>query len=460
MKVYFKMTAYLKISNELIQFLLNSNRVPYFREYTDVSVGKSFGNIMIEDLGDSLPFIFWAGKKLDNRYCNIADKTAKFLINNFQHEGGFFRTSKKMKFLKTYNFDKMTDLSLGINLMYALTKDDFYLKASEKFFSALGDFASKRDGFIPLIHFKNLNLGLNFSTGKFGLYVEELCNLYNFTNDIRYLQSANNIIKPWIKSDFYKDNGLFPFLFQPKILKSLANIPFKRKFGFSIDSAMSSKANTNLVYGLNAIYKVTKDSDLYSILERWYSAVNDKLLDKDGSLYSVWDDGGYSKFLGCDHAVIDTFLEFYFNTKEKRFLNDAEKMANFWIKQQDNSGLIQQGVDEFNVCADPNMKYGDKPKYFRLDPQVDFSVVMMKLYQLTENEIYMKKAKKLIDGICKYHIFKSAFVDILDENKNKKSYIIETKFLFLILKALMFEEYNNNGRIYKDNTIRLLLRDR
>ncbi|MEK6862368.1 MAG: hypothetical protein AABY07_10485, partial [Nanoarchaeota archaeon] len=217
---------------------------------------------------------------------------------------------------------------------------------------------------------------------------------------------------------------------------------------------------TNPVYGLNAIYKITKDNGLYSILNKWYSAVSSKLMDKNGSLYSVWDNKGYSKFLGCDHAVIDTFLEFYVNTGEKRFLNDAEKMANFWIKQQDNSGLIQQGVDEFNVCADPNMKYGDKPKYFRLDPQVDFSVVMMKLYQLTENEIYMKKAKKLIDGICKYHIFKSAFVDILDENKNKKSYIIETKFLFLILKALMFEEYNNNGRIYKDNTIRLLLRDR
>lgn len=452
------MNEYLKISDELIRFLLSSNNVPYFKEYTDVTVGKSFGNVMIEDLGDSIPFMFWVGEELGERYSETADKTAKFLINLFQYKNGFFKTSEKLKFLKPYNFDKMTDLSLGINLMYTLTKDQTYLRSSEKFFNALGNMAARKNGFVPLLYFSKIGLGLNFSTGKFGLYAEELCNLYEFTNNVEYLKSASDIVKPWINSKFFQTNGLFPFMFKPELLKGIMNIPFKRKFGFNIESAMSSKANTNLIYGLNSLYRITKDNNLYSILEKWYNAVKTKFMDKDCSLYSLWDKEGRYKFLGCDHAVIDTFLEFYYNTKEKRFLDDAEKMANFWIKNQDKSGLIQQGVTGFPVCADLKMKYGDKPNYFRLDPQVDFSVVLIKLHQLTQKSKYMKTASKLISAVCEHHKYKSAFVDILNHSKNKINYTIETKFLFLILKALMFEKYKD--RIYKDNKIRLLLRDR
>jgi len=444
---------YLKVADKLIKFILSSNQAPYFREYTNIQNGKSFGNLMIEDLGDTMPFLFWAGQNLDFKYSEIADNASKFFIKKFQQNDGFFTTEPKFGFI--YNFDKMTDISLGLNLMYLLTNNHVHLDASKKLFDAIGKFT---DGFIPYLYFVSLRFGLNFSSGKFGLYIEELCNLYNFTGDRKYLKIAKNISLFWINNKYFKENGLFPFVVKSKFIKDLVNILFRKKFGFNIDSAMSSKANTNLVYGLNALYKITKDMEIYTALQKWHSGVRSKFLCEDGSLFCLYDKKSSHKFLGCDHAVADCFLELYISTKEKKFLEDAEKIANFWIKKQNRSGLVQQGVEGYKVCADPNMEYGNNPQYFRLDPQVDFFVVLIKLYKLTKKKIYYVKSLKLLNGICKYHNFNSGFVNILDENKNKLSYIIETKFLFLVLKALMFGNYKD--RIYKDSTIRLLMRDR
>ena len=134
-------------------------------------------------------------------------------------------------------------------------------------------------------------------------------------------------------------------------------------------------------------------------------------------------------------------------------------MITFWLNQQEESGLIQQGVDGYSVCADLELKHGKNPKFFRFDPQTDFFVDLMRAHQLTGKSIYKTKALKLLDGMCNYHSHKSGFTDILDENKNKLNYLVETKFLFLILKALMYESYEKK-KIYKDEKIKSLLRDR
>ena len=263
---------YLKVADKLIKFILSSNQAPYFREYTNIQNGKSFGNLMIEDLGDTMPFLFWAGQNLDFKYSEIADNASKFFIKKFQQNDGFFTTEPKFGFI--YNFDKMTDISLGLNLMYLLTNNHVHLDASKKLFDAIGKFT---DGFIPYLYFVSLRFGLNFSSGKFGLYIEELCNLYNFTGDRKYLKIAKNISLFWINNKYFKENGLFPFVVKSKFIKDLVNILFRKKFGFNIDSAMSSKANTNLVYGFNAFYKKKKDMEIYTSFQKWHSGGRAKI---------------------------------------------------------------------------------------------------------------------------------------------------------------------------------------
>jgi len=234
----------------------------------------------------------------------------------------------------------------------------------------------------------------------------------------------------------------------------------KKKIGFDVDSAMSSKANTNLIQGIISLYNTTGDGVLYENILKWCDSVRYNLLNNDGSLFSIWKYKGYNKFLGCDHAIVDSFLEAYCIKKDKSLLKDAENMARFWLNQQEKCGLIPQGVNGFGVCVDKNLKFGNNPDYFRLDPQVDFFVMLIKLYQLTDNKYYLNSALKLVEGLCNYHGCNSAFADVLNGEKNKLDYTVETKFLFLILKVLMFECYKNKSRIYKDYNLRLLLRDR
>ncbi len=73
--------------------------------------------------------------------------------------------------------------------------------------------------------------------------------------------------------------------------------------------------------------------------------------------------------------------------------------------------------------------------------------------------MYRAKAIQLLNALCKYHGEGQAFVDILNPEKKRMSNIIETKFLFLILKALLSERYIKKN-IYNDQKVYQLLRDR
>src|SRR3989344_2961265 len=372
---------------------------------------------MIKDLGDSMPFLYWAGQHLNDSYMQTADTTSKHLLTTYQRPSGFFKTASSFPFSTLNNFDAMTDLSLGINLMYTLTHDPFYLASSRKFFDAFSSFMQRTNYFMPTHSLGNHRLPLSFSTGKLGLYIEELNNLYSWTHEERYLRTAQRLSTFWIEQPFFKKHGLFPFLFQPTSLKPVGNFILRNKIGFSVDSAMSSKANSNLVFGLTALYRQTKDTTLLQALEHYRS------------------------------------------TKKKDYLQDALLAANFWLQRQDASGLIPQGVPGNQVCVDRAMPQGDKPNYYRLDPQTDFFVVLLKLYQITENKLYLDRALKLLSALTTHHFSGKSFVNVLDDHKRPQSPLIETKFLFLILKALLVDVYKKKN-IYKDPALWLLLRDR
>ncbi|MBS3144219.1 hypothetical protein J4208_01395 [Candidatus Woesearchaeota archaeon] len=453
------MISYKERARGVVDFLLRTHSAPTFLASTNVQQGTAHGSVMIKDLGDSMPFLYWAGQHLNDSYMQTADTTSKHLLTTYQRPSGFFKTASSFPFSTLNNFDAMTDLSLGINLMYTLTHDPFYLASSRKFFDAFSSFMQRTNYFMPTHSLGNHRLPLSFSTGKLGLYIEELNNLYSWTHEERYLRTAQRLSTFWIEQPFFKKHGLFPFLFQPTSLKPVGNFILRNKIGFSVDSAMSSKANSNLVFGLTALYRQTKDTTLLQALEHWHTGVRDHLLHKDGSLFSIWEQQGSAKFLGCDHAVIDCFLELYRSTKKKDYLQDALLAANFWLQRQDASGLIPQGVPGNQVCVDRAMPQGDKPNYYRLDPQTDFFVVLLKLYQITENKLYLDRALKLLSALTTHHFSGKSFVNVLDDHKRPQSPLIETKFLFLILKALLVDVYKKKN-IYKDPALWLLLRDR
>ena len=79
------------------------------------------------------------------RYKDKIDLYTKNVISKYQQQNGLFITNRNLdkinnSYIKIINSDKMSDVSLGLNLMFQLTKDQFYLDSAIKFFNGLENF--------------------------------------------------------------------------------------------------------------------------------------------------------------------------------------------------------------------------------------------------------------------------------------------------------------------------------
>ena len=101
----------------------------------------------------------------------------------------------------------------------------------------------------------------------------------------------------------------------------------------------------------------------------------------------------------------------------------------------------------------------------RLDTQTDFGVILLKLFEITNNEIYLKSASQIVLGILKYHRYNSSYLEFVDLSDNKLDLtqnIIETKYLFLLIKFLLLyvEVVDNKRSIYNNTILKDIIRDR
>ena len=76
--------------------------------------------------------------------------------------------------------------------------------------------------------------------------------------------------------------------------------------------------------------------------------------------------------------------------------------------------------------------------------------------------LFEEFAKNIADGVIKHHKYKEGFVEFVNiKTGEKKGHVIETKFLFLLLKLfILFHEIENGKEVYKDKLIKDLIRDR
>ncbi|HLD41607.1 MAG TPA: hypothetical protein VJB06_01100, partial [archaeon] len=197
---------YLLESKKLFDYLLSIKKEDFWKELIDLETNINYGQTMIDDLGDTMPFMAWFGKG-HKKYLEEADRISRLSINKFG-KNGLYKTTNSSALSKFSFFDsnKMSDLILGINLLYQITKNKFYLEASKNFFNSLESLLTSKEGFVNLIYLNGIKL--KFTSGSFsGLYIEELCNLYSFSKDERYLRQAQRIADYWLNTDSFKKSN-------------------------------------------------------------------------------------------------------------------------------------------------------------------------------------------------------------------------------------------------------------
>lgn len=442
-------------------------------EYTDLTTNRNFGNVMVDDFGDYIPFVKWLGEINNKKYSDWAEQKAIFIMRKFQMPNGLLCTSFKKKNrvpkknnLKIFNADKMSDSVLGINLMYDLTKNQIYRNSLWKFFSGLKKYMISKRGFVyykrtPIVSYP-------FSMGKHcGLYIEELTKFYESTKENKLIDFAKNISYPWIDDLYFKKNGLFPFQCTSSLIKPFAEILFKKLTSFTFGTSMLAKSNTNMIFGLTRLQTIIQEDKINKALNSWVNALESKLLTKDNFLLSIWQGHKRSNisYLGADHAAIDALLEIYLLNSNQKALDLAIKVAHGWLNFQSNLGLV---VETPYICDTSGISQLMKNYSMtrtgisRLDSQTDFAIVLLKIYELTKNRKYLKAAKNITDGTIKHHKYKKGFVEFVNVKTGEKGgHVIETKFLFLLLKLfILLHETENGQKIYKDKLIKDIIRDR
>ena len=468
---------YPKLSIDLIDYLFSIKGNGIFKEWIDLNKKQTLGKVMVDDLGDTSPFAYYVydNYSINNNKKDEIDLYTKYVIKKYQQENGLFITNRDLEvknnsYLNIFNSDKMSDIAVGLNLMFQLTNDIFYKNSSIRFFNGLENINIVD---YPIAYMKYGFVKVPWFSGKWdGLYMEEKVNLYKITDDQQYIDSAMRSAMYWINTKFFKKYGLFSFESTP-FFKPVMRSLFKQMLNLRFDIAMSSKANTNLIFGLTELYLITNDKKLKNALLKWVNATDNLLLHNDGYFYSFWSEikGPSYVFLGHDHAMIDALLDIYLSTGFEKALIVAKSNIDYWLSRQTDEGYFPQGAIGEKVLP-PNRLLSNRQKakwlkgetsnMARLDIHTDYGVMLLKMYEITGDKKYFDACKSMIEGLVKHSSYSGAYVDIINTKTLKKDYfLIETKFLFLLTKLFTaFDLIEKNGSIYNNSLFKSLIRDR
>ncbi len=414
-------------AEEIINKFKNDYSRDGLRSYYDVGKNISYGDLLYNDLGDYLPFIAYFG---NDEFCN---KEIRNLKNNLKN-GLLFRKNYSLAF-------DHTDLLLGLIEHYKIKKDYSIINLAEEITNNVLKNFYRKD-VINAYHIKYFKLPIVNSIDN--TFIELLIDLYEVTKKEKYLETTRYQANYWLNTEFYKKEKLF---------SNLNVISFKYLFSKfakvkrNLIRANLMKNNTNSLFALLELYKINKDEELKKDIYSMINSINKNFLD-DNIYYQEIELKNNKiirdKNLTCNFAMIDLLCDCYHTFKDKKFLINAENVAEKWLELQGMTGLFPMYLDKEESM---------------LDSETDMIIALMKLYELTKNINYRKSAVNALDGVLRYHYTNKGYVQAV--NINDGSVIdnrIKIKFNALFLKALIL--FIEDKSIYNNKNLFKLLRDR
>jgi uncharacterized protein YyaL (SSP411 family) len=139
-------------------------------------------------------------------------------------------------------------------------------------------------------------------------------------------------------------------------------------------------------------------------------------------------------------------IQAYILTKNKKYLNIAKNLADFWINNLSPIGLVPEIInndDWFSIA----------------DSQTDFSVALIKLSEIANDEQYLSAAMKIANGVLDYHYKKYGMANEVNWKTGKLCEEI-SKTKFLTLSSKIWIALNNSGSIFRNKALSKLLGDR
>ena len=430
----------------------------------DASTGRILSRkSFIDDLGDYVQNFAWLGKVTNNQkyidwsinQVRLCDQLAFTKYNIFNHKITADQIKAKLNPTTSLYPSSSGDIITGLTCLYSITENQYILNIAKKLVEGIKKSLKRNQ--IPRFFFPKLCLYAPITSPDVtGNVIEELVNLYYFTKNEKYIEFSKTLLEPWIKDKYFLEHGLFPskkLIYADNFFGKNAFNLFLKLAGIKMMNITSMiKHNTNMIYGMLNIYKANPDKRLKNLIETWLNSVEEKLLTDDG-FYSMWNGSSRKGFyisLANNHAIIDAFLESYLLFKDKKYLRIVEDVTKKWLDRQSRIGLFPESPDN-----------PDESRRVKLDPNTDFMVLLLKIYEATRNKKYMKSALSCLEGILKYHKTDNGLIWATDSETGKViCSTMHVKFLTLFLKALLTTCTVLSKKRILEPKIKILTRDR
>jgi hypothetical protein len=400
---------------------------------------------LIEDLGDTVPFLNFLGMT------DIAEREIQFIKKRFNKNFSFInKRNKRLGNAFLYGYD-YTDLILGLNEWLEISNDPeikiLAISLINEWKKRFIIFNSTRG-----VSIRYFNIALPFSSlNDINMFPELLLSYQIYSNHSQNIGIAINTVNQWINLNEFKKNKLFPtFSYElsfgkylgpyfKKILKHLKPNSIKYKL---------FKENTNLIFSLLKVYEETRGIEYLNAFDLWIDGINEKLKDtSSGGYKECWDElENIYPITAANFQIIEIMIQAYILTKNKKYLNIAKNLADFWINNLSPIGLVPEIInndDWFSIA----------------DSQTDFSVALIKLSEIANDEQYLSAAMKIANGVLDYHYKKYGMANEVNWKTGKLCEEI-SKTKFLTLSSKIWIALNNSGSIFRNKALSKLLGDR
>lgn len=383
------------------------------------------------DIGDYLPFFLFFGEQdfIDLHIAQLRNALKKGILVSEHKTFGLSHLAKSYEY---------SDYLLGLLDYYEMTQTETakdFLFQNVATAIQLFKLDSKK---LCSFRYTPLNIAIPIIDTRDGMFIEIFVDLYKTFNDKQYLEIANSVARQLMNNAHMQTRGYLPDFIAHGwgiVLKCIT----PKKFS----NVTFCKNNTNTLYGLLSLYSVTKDKKIICTIEKMV----DTLLDAEINLVPKYKDReDCPAFLTSSFAFIDFLCDVYTETKNIKFIEQAERIALFWLHQQGATGL-------FPHFSDINETF--------LDSETDMIVALYKVFEVTQKSIYKDAADRCFQGLLTYHQQHGFPLGVNIHTGVICNPIQRTKFIALFLKTIiLYISYSEGKTIYGNVFLYNILRDR
>jgi len=424
-------------------------------ERVDVENGKVIDlDCAIDELGDYVQYIVYLGFLCSRKdYVDWGLKTLRLIAKKYQSEKGLFynRQGKNClnKNLLTLN---NSDTITGLVSAFIYTGSDLLRPIIEKFIDGAFQFFLDDDYFTYGYLFGD-KLTVSLSSLLFsGYFIEETLNYTESIGDRDYLSRIRNVINKNLSNSFFLKYGIFQARIPLGLRGACWGLSYRVFKRDNLKTTYLVKDNVYFLFALLRYFTIVKDRALKQVITRVYNRLIE-LFERNGLIYNNWNPSegctGPPSGLALSHSIIELQLDLYHEFGDEIYLQQAIDLTDKWLHRKSPVNVIYETIS-------------GNEHYSLLDPNVDFAVNLLKLFDKTGNDNYREKAFNIAGGIIEYFKAPKGYYWKVDTcNGNPLQRDIETKYLGLLLKLfLVLSEVHKGRSIFDDPIVRNLSRDR